>query len=355
MMTPHLYLAVRVTVASSSKASSSRRAAPRPRLKVPVKVPGRGTPGTDVCVSTSRRPSPPRVPDRAPWRAPRARSRARVASGTATRASRTTTPLPARRTLTWTRSSNLASRSLFDCPTSRCGAPTPAGFPRPPPPPPPPSAFGAAAAATVAAASAAPNILLAGLGASRAGGASWGAVTLESLRASPDTSESASTSFHGSAASAPSSFLSPRATSLARARQRSKAAAPTMHARGWDVVESVARPARTAVKVWPRARGRLGLGEGKDKPRCDMSTVSYDLLVRPYTGRTGVPPHTDEYKITHSRGESHSQCFGQLERRDDGAPRPRRGRRRGSRRERRTPCLASGSCALRRGTSRSRS
>ena len=59
LMTPHLYLAVRVTVASSSKASSSRRAAPRPRLKVPVKVPGVGTPGTDVCVSTSRRPSPP--------------------------------------------------------------------------------------------------------------------------------------------------------------------------------------------------------------------------------------------------------------------------------------------------------
>ena len=191
---------------------------------------------------------------------------------------------------------------------------------------------------------------------------------MESFRASPDTSESASTSFHGSAASESSSFLSPRATSLARARQRSKAAAPTMHARGWDDVDSFARPARMAVKVLARADASAS---GRRKPRCDKHrpieilsschTVSYDLLVG-YL----VIYHIQVYHYTQPRKEHKRSTtqprrkpqpvfHNQLERRDDGAPRPRRGRRRGSRRERRTPCLASGSCALRRGTSRSRS
>ena len=78
--------------------------------------------------------------------------------------------------------------------------------------------------------------------------------------------------------------------------------------------------------------------------------VSYDLLVG-YL----VIYHIQVYHYTQPRRKPQPVFHNQLERRDDGAPRPRRGRRRGSRRERRTPCLASGSCALRRGTSRSRS
>ena len=240
LMMPQRYLAVRVTVASSSKTSA------------PALIRGRRLTcstcfGTDFWDITSRRPSPPA----GTWPSATARTTAQVcagvASGTATLASRTTTPPGWRRTCTLTLESNRASRS-FSLEVGRCGVTT---FPRLPFLP-PPRVLGTAAAATVAAASAAPNILLAGAPAAASAGGGTGdgerEVTSESLRFSPCTSTSASRSFQGSVPASSSARFLLRVCFLLRARQRSQAAAPTMYApRGVDDDGSFVR-ARMAVR-----------------------------------------------------------------------------------------------------------